>query len=64
MTASDEAPGEGEAFSVANGDVRAWVDGGLHLNALIPSGDPAEFGEEEVRELLADLARFLHELKA
>jgi hypothetical protein len=64
MTASGEAPGGGDPFSSANGGVRAWVDEALHLNAMTSSGESVEFGAEEVGELLAELARFLHELKA
>jgi hypothetical protein len=41
--------GSAESVSVSNGDVSAWIDGGVHLKALTPAGDPVELSESEAR---------------
>jgi hypothetical protein len=38
-----------ESVSVSNGEVFAWIDGGIHLKARTSSGDPVELSETEAR---------------
>lgn len=45
--------------SVSDGEVRAWIDGGIHLKSVTASGDPVELSEEEVRELVDGLLRLI-----
>ena len=50
-------------FTISDGEVSAWVDGGIHLKAVTPSGDPVELSAEEARALLSALSRFLVEVE-
>jgi hypothetical protein len=49
--------------TISDGEVRAWVDGGVHLKAVTSFGDPVELGAEEVRELIAGLNELLRQLE-
>jgi len=49
-------------FSMSDGEVMAWIDGGLHLKAITSFGDPVELGTEELRALIAGLAGLLEKL--
>ena len=51
------------AFSISDGEVRAWMDGGIHLKAVTAFGDPVELSAAEVRSLIEALSRFLHEVE-
>lgn len=50
-------------FTISDGEVRAWVDGGVHIKAVTVYGDPVELASAEVRELIEALSRFLAELE-
>jgi len=41
--------GSDESISVSNGEVSAWIDGGIHLKALTSTGDPVELSESDAR---------------
>ena len=43
-----------------NDDFRAWVDGAsIQIKAITGGGDPVDLGTEEVREIIAALARMV-----
>jgi hypothetical protein len=63
MTSADRPVAEGKLFTLSNGEVRAWTDGGVHLKAVTDFGDPVELSETEVRALIACLAELLLELE-
>jgi hypothetical protein len=47
-------------FSLSNGEVSAWVDGGIHLKATTSQGDPVELSADEAKVLVAALSRMIH----
>lgn len=49
------------AFSLSDGEVRAWVDGGIHLKAVTAYGDPVELSKTEAREVIVGLERLIEE---
>jgi hypothetical protein len=49
-------------ISLSDGEVRAWIDGGLHLKAVTTFGDPVELNADEARALIAGLSELLPEL--
>jgi hypothetical protein len=53
-----------DTISVADGEVRAWIDGGIHLKAGTPSGDPVELSAEEARLVIDGLVRLVAALEA
>ena len=50
-------------FSLSEGEVTAWIDGGIHLKAATAFGDPVELSEAEARSLIAALSRLLDDLE-
>ena len=38
---------------LAEGEISVWLDGGIHIKTLNPSGDPVEMSERDARELAA-----------
>lgn len=50
-------------LSLSDGEVRAWIDGGLHLRAITSFGDPVELNEGEVRQLIDGLTTLLQRLE-
>ena len=50
-------------FTTSDGEVRAWVDGGIHLQATTPHGDPVELSEREALALVAALSGMLRRLR-
>jgi hypothetical protein len=49
-------------FSLSDGDVSAWIDGGIHLKAATSHGDPVELSAEEAKALVAVLLRMVSRL--
>jgi len=58
----DSPSDNAKAISLSDGEVRAWIDGGLHLKAVTTFGDPVELNADEVRALIAGLSELLPEL--
>jgi hypothetical protein len=52
-----------DVVSISDGEVRAWIDGGLHLKAVTSYGDPVELSQKELRELIAGLSELLRKLE-
>jgi len=50
--------------SVSDGEVQAWIDGGIHLKATTAAGDPVELSAEEAREIIDGLLRLVAILEA
>ena len=49
-------------FSVSDGEVRAWIDGGIHLKAVTEFGDPVELSGAEAHEVVVALLRLISDL--
>ena len=58
----DNPSNNAKSISLSDGEVRAWIDGGLHLKAVTTFGDPVELNSDEVRALIAGLCELLREL--
>ena len=54
----------GDTVSVSDGEVRAWIDGGIHLKAITAFGDPVELSAEEARQIVDGLLRLVAALEA
>jgi len=52
------------SLSVSDGEVSAWIDGGIHLKAITKFGDPVELSAEEARMVVDGLLRLVAELEA
>jgi hypothetical protein len=53
-----------DTVSVSDGEVSAWIDGGIHLKATTPSGDPVELSAEEAKLVIDGLVRLVAALEA
>jgi len=49
-------------FALSDGEVVAWVDGGIHLKAKTSLGDPVELSADEAKALVAVLSRMIRRL--
>ena len=54
----------GETLSISDGEVEAWIDGGIHLKAVTAAGDPVELSAEEARQVVDGLLRLVAALEA
>lgn len=58
------SPSKDAIFAVSDGEVRAWIDGGIHLKASTSEGDPVELNADEARLVIDGLLRLVRELEA
>jgi len=50
-------------FSLSDGEVSAWVDGGIHLKVKTSQGNPVELSADEAKALVAALSRMIRRLR-
>jgi hypothetical protein len=53
-----------ESFSISDGEVSAWIEGGIHLKAVTSNGDPVELSESEARAVADALDELTIQLEA
>jgi len=49
-------------LTFAGGEVSMWVDGGIHLRAISPHGDPTELTSDMAREIAHSLISLAEQL--
>ena len=63
LPATTNSADDGEIVTLCDGDIRAWIDGGIHLKAVTRFGDPVELSPDEAQIVVDELLKLIDKAK-